>query len=174
MRKEVNLAKTPAPVLSRCIGGAVLSLGLIFVPLAPLAAQSVEEVQEVELTAPTAAPAEDALRIALQAVQGRGPTGEAVIERGESSSELVLQLRGAEAGAALVAVLTAGGCAEPGEVLATLGAVETDAEGAGQLQASLPVAFEQLPATAFAVRIAAAGEENETVLSCGENGGAGS
>jgi hypothetical protein len=158
--------------LPRFLLGGALALGLAVGQATMLAAQDADGVDILEVTLPDPAPAEDALRISLRAVQESGPMGEVVIERGESSSELVLQLRGAEAGAALVAVLTAGGCGEAGEVLANLGAVEADADGSGQLAASLPVAFEQLPATAFAVRIAAAGDESGAVLSCGENGAA--
>jgi len=73
------------------------------------------------------------------AVEGEGVTVEAVLSPVNGSTHVVLQIRQSPPNASLQGALHAGRCAAPGEEIAPLGAVMTDAAGTGRGEAHLNI-----------------------------------
>src|SRR5690606_11755844 len=135
--------------------GSMLSLGLVFA-----ATDAVAQVGGDQLTGSS-----DQITIQLEAVGPAEASGAAVLSAADGQTRVALDVSGAPAESELSGVLVAGGCSQPGEVIAELGSAAADASGAATLGADVPVDLSAIAELPIAVEI----RQADSSIACGEH-----
>jgi hypothetical protein len=145
--------------LGKAALGAALSLGLVAGGAASTAAQEVDAAGLLGAVEP---------QVTIELNGEEAVQGEAVLRSVGEQTEVSIEVAGAPTDAELAGFLISGTCAEEGEVIAVLGALDVDAEGNGQLNAALPVDLETITSAPVSVEVRPDAEVPMT-LACGEH-----
>jgi hypothetical protein len=117
--------------ITRAALGLTFSLGLLAGGAGTAMAQSQD--------AATLTDSDQQITIELEAAGTAGVAGEAVLRSAGDQTRVSIEVTGARPDAELAGSLISGECADDGEVLATIGAIEVDEDGNGRLTADLSI-----------------------------------
>jgi hypothetical protein len=142
--------------ISRIALGAALSFGLAAGSVAPALAQETEAVRT-----PAIVTGDVVIELNGEA------EGAAVLRGAGEQTEIVIELVGAPADASLQGYLVTGSCGDDGDMVAQLGTLATNSDGAGQLTAVLPLALEAIASAEITVEVRPEGEAPAAAVACG-------
>jgi hypothetical protein len=141
--------------IGKAVLGSTLSLGLVFA-----ATDAAAQAGGDQLTASGAQ-----ITIPLEAVGPAEASGAAVLSAADGQTRIALDVEGAPADAELSGVLVAGGCTQPGEVIAELGTASANASGEATLSADVPVDLAAIAALPVSVQL----RQADASIACGEH-----
>jgi hypothetical protein len=97
-------------------------------------------------------------------VEGVGQVGEAILTPAGEQTRVAIEVAGAPADAALQGFLLEGACAESGEVIAELGALQAGADGSGALSSEVPIDIETITSASLSVEV----RQADARVACGQ------
>jgi hypothetical protein len=112
---------------------------------------------------------EDTVHVVLESVNGTEASGAMHLQAvADDQTEIVIELAQLPGEQELVVLLYTGSCEEPGEMAASLGAIQVAADGTGSASAVVSHSLAELLQAAASVQVATSDAASPQALLCGE------